>query len=478
MRISRFVLAATLLAGSIELAAADTHRVVVLDFDGPRALADSSRDAVVKALGEEHDLVHPRRWTDARAKISRRTHGSSWWTKVSKQAGVDAVVEGWVQDEGRTKVLTVVVTDASAGKELDQLTIKLGTSGALTEANHKELRKGLGERFEWIASTNKVEIEDPKPKQKLGSEGPATPATPAQPAFGPQPAIGPQPARVHDPATEQAPTEPAPKDVALAPMLPSGRVDWVPPPAKPDSRETPRFAVSGGVGWRSRSLTIGAEFPEGVTQYAGVPDKFLAVSAAVYPFPWKKRDGQLSGVGFSFAIDQSIGSTVTFDDSETVGEYAIDQHGWNAAVHYRAPLSPYVTIDGEVGYGRRSYLLNDAPMSFEVPDTSYHFLHAGAHLDLSITGRASVGFGGRYFHVLDSGDLSSVEWYGPGRTSGLGIDGHFVVPLPAKMFVKGELAYTRFATSFDGVGVITEEEGVYEAKDSTVSGSVKVGIEF
>ena len=46
------------------------------------------------------------------------------------------------------------------------------------------------------------------------------------------------------------------------------------------------------------------------------------------------------------------------------------------------------------------------------------------------------------------------------------------------MFVKGELAWTRFKTQFDGVGVITEEEGVYEAKDSTISGSVKVGISF
>jgi hypothetical protein len=207
-------------------------------------------------------------------------------------------------------------------------------------------------------------------------------------------------------------------------------------------------------------------------------DKFVTVNAAFYPFPWKKRDGQLSGVGFSLGVDQSLGSQVTFDDGEAVGEYAIDQHGWNAAVHYRAPLSPYFTIDGEVGYGRQSYLINDAPMTFEVPNTAYHYLHAGAHLDLSITDRASVGFGGKYFHVLDAGDLTSVDWYGPGRSSGIGIDGHFVVPLPARMFVRGDLSYTRFKTQFDGVGVITEEEGVYEAKDSNVSGSVKIGIQF
>jgi hypothetical protein len=79
---------------------------------------------------------------------------------------------------------------------------------------------------------------------------------------------------------------------------------------------------------------------------------------------------------------------------------------------------------------------------------------------------------------MDSGDLTSTEWYGPGRTSGFGVDGNFVVPLPARMYVRGELTFTRFKTSFDGVGLITEQEGVYDAVDSQVAGNVKIGIQF
>src|SRR5690606_16250510 len=89
MRISRLALAAPLLAGSA--AAAEHHRIVVLDFDGPRTLAETSRDAVVRVLGGEHDLVSPKKWTAVRAKVARKTRGPAWWSKASRQAGVDAV---------------------------------------------------------------------------------------------------------------------------------------------------------------------------------------------------------------------------------------------------------------------------------------------------------------------------------------------------------------------------------------------------
>nr|MBA2544923.1 hypothetical protein [Deltaproteobacteria bacterium] len=58
------------------------------------------------------------------------------------------------------------------------------------------------------------------------------------------------------------------------------------------------------------------------------------------------------------------------------------------------------------------------------------------------------------------------------------LDGNFSIPLPSNLFVKGELSYSRIKTTFDGVGVITEAEGVSEAVDSTVAGNVKIGISF
>src|SRR5690348_9531706 len=109
MRISHVALLASLVVSAA--ADAKPRRVVVLDFDGPRALADTGRSTVMSLLGEQYDVVATKRWESARA--SAAGHGPQQWRQAAKQAGVDAVIEGWVQDEGRHHVMTVAVRDAS-----------------------------------------------------------------------------------------------------------------------------------------------------------------------------------------------------------------------------------------------------------------------------------------------------------------------------------------------------------------------------
>src|SRR6188472_894995 len=78
-------------------AEAKPRRVVVLDFDGPRQLADSGRSAVMSVLGDQYNIVATKQWDAARARASGR--GPQQYRQASKQAGVDAVIEGWVQQE-------------------------------------------------------------------------------------------------------------------------------------------------------------------------------------------------------------------------------------------------------------------------------------------------------------------------------------------------------------------------------------------
>ena len=93
------VLIATALSGLLGAAAEAGKRIVVLEFDGPRTHADSGRDAVVRALGSDNDIVAQKRWIDVKASVARTKHGPKLWSDASKQAGVDALVEGWVQIE-------------------------------------------------------------------------------------------------------------------------------------------------------------------------------------------------------------------------------------------------------------------------------------------------------------------------------------------------------------------------------------------
>jgi len=241
---------------------------------------------------------------------------------------------------------------------------------------------------------------------------------------------------------------------------------------------TPRFLIDGGGYMGSRSLIWNAPPDAGVTQFAGVSTRGFQVNAAVYPFPTKQIDGVLSGVGFTAQLHHSAGSTVEFDDGDTVSEYVLNQNGWELGAHYRLPINSLVALDGGAFYGNQTFDIVDASPNFEVPDTKYSYLGASAHLDLAITDRATVGFGARYFTVLDSGDLASTDWFGPVSASGLGLEGSFQIPLPKNLYVRGQLSYQRISLETSGGGQITDDEGVTSGTDSLIVGNVNLGIAF
>jgi hypothetical protein len=502
-----------LIPGALCLAStadAKPRRVVVAEFDGERSLADSGRTAVVDMIEGEYDLVAPKRWIDARADATRGAPGPDSWRKASRKLGVDAVIEGWIQNEGRYKMLTLIVSEARTGKKIDTISVKLGAKG-LSQANSRTLARELDELLNWVEGGSDGNPNPLPPfEKKRGDLGPTEKPERTKRVDDDQEADDDEDRKPRKSSRKtdddrEADDDEDEVDEVKAPRKPETEVATAEDPEKRDnaliteffpeeSKEhkivtgpkvkrvpvpTPRFRIGGGGRYQSRTLNISAENPEGVTQYAGVGNKGLEVNAAVYPFPLKKHDGVMSGVGFSFDLGHSAGSVVTFADPDgNVGDYVINNNGWNAGIHYRAPLGDSLAIDGSVGYGQSNYIIIDAPDTFEVPDTAYSYLSAGVHLDLAITERASVGVGGKYLYVLDTGDLSSTEWYGPGQASGFGLDANFIIPLPSNLYVRGELAFSRIKTSFDGVGVITEEEGVSEAADSTVGGSLNVGIHF
>ncbi len=514
-----FVFTAALVSPAV--ASANPHSVAVLDFDGPRALADSGKAAVVSILADKYTVVSSRNWLDAKGSAGRKLKGKAAWAKASKAAGVDALVEGWVQDEGRNKVLTVVITDASNGDEKDELTIKLPSKGFTADVN-AQVRKGIEDRFEYIdaqsgGNPDPLPTYNPRDDRKIGAKRPADDLTDDRDSRRDDRRTSRRDddrddrddrrtrrrdddrddrddrrtsRRDDDDVTEKEPkriakaeqkeTKQQKEDSVLVNVFrpTSEEEEIVIPKVAHVPQPTPKAMISGGFYMSSRSLSVTADNQEGVTDYAGVPNKGIQVGGAYYPFPTKKIDGVLSGVGFSFGLQHSIGSVVTFADDEAVSDFVINQSAWNAGIHYRQPLGSGFAIDGEIGYGQSKYTIEDAPMTFEVPDTAYSFLTAGGHLDLKITEKSTVGFGAKYLYTLGQGDLTSTDWYGPGSSSGWHLDANFVIPLPKNLYVEGAFTFTRIKTSFDGVGQITEDEGATEATDSSIAGNVKVGISF
>ena len=483
----RIAITAAALCGVAATAEAKPRRVVILDFDGPRSLADSGRTAVVSLLGEQYDIVTKKKWEEARARASKGSYGPQTWSKAAKLSGIDAVVEGWVQDEGRHKVLNIVVREASTGREFDTLTFKFGKSG-LSSDTLGLVRTGLEDVLDYIEpgidpSPNRLPEIDPKralqsKKREVEveedeTEKPVKKSTKRAPVEDDEIEIE----KPEKPDREEKVATTIDEDKRdendLVTLFGNQSDEW-PLPTKPTHvpRPTPRFQIGAGGYYASRSLSFDAEDPQ---DFLGVGTKGLSISAAAYPFPTKKVDGALSGIGFSVSMYKAPSSTVTVQGDDLVADYKIDSGGWDAAVHYRHPLGEIVHLDGHVGYGQEYFTL-EQDIELDVPDTSYKYFWGGVNLDLAITERATVGFGAKYLYLTDNGQMSELDWYGPGTASGFALDGNFVIPLPARLYVKGEIKYRRITTEFDAPDLSAEE--ARSASDGTVGGTVHVGIQF
>jgi hypothetical protein len=103
-------------------------KLVVRDFDGPTKLADASRGVFMKSLGLKYEVVPLKQW-DAAFEQKPEQHGVRRWQAAAKRAGVSAVVEGWLHDEGLRHTMTISVRDASTGSEIDSVSVKVSDKG-------------------------------------------------------------------------------------------------------------------------------------------------------------------------------------------------------------------------------------------------------------------------------------------------------------------------------------------------------------
>ena len=519
--LSRLVLAAGILLAAAT-ADAKPRRVVVLDFDGQRTFADLGRNTVMSLLGEQYDVVATKRWENARA--SATGHGPQQWQQAAHQAGVDAVIEGYVQDEGRHHVLTIVVREAATGREMDSLTMRIPAKGVDADLARK-LGKQLDDIFEWIegdptASDADRSLPDVRTlRPMLGAHQASEPKDDSakdddagdDDDGDDRPAPRKHRHRRHhrDVAAAQADddnddaddkkadapkaAEPAkPATVAInddakdtndlvklfgpeskeADVVTDHKAAHVPKP-------TPRFMIGAGGYLASRGMTFDADPNASMAppEYPASNIQGFALDVAVYPLPVQKLDGDLSGVGFTFAIQHSVGSVLTAMDDTGYGDYTLEHTAWDVGIHYRWPID-IVAIDAAVSYGNDTHAIVDLPESIQLPDTSVTYLGAGAHLDLRVTDGASVGFGGRYLYVMSGGDINSEDWYGAGGASGLELEGDFVVPLPGPLFVRGAIDYRRISFDFEGSGMLAQQFGMWDAVDTSIAGIAQIGVKF
>jgi hypothetical protein len=122
-------------------------RVVVLDFDGHRSRSEAARAVVQELVADRDDLLSTRAWQRAYARAPM--WGAPRWRRASQATGADAVLEGFVVEEGMHYSLTVVVRRASTGEHIDDVTVNVDPDG-LSSAARRQLRRGLEDILDWM----------------------------------------------------------------------------------------------------------------------------------------------------------------------------------------------------------------------------------------------------------------------------------------------------------------------------------------
>jgi len=88
-------------------------RVVILDFDGPKA--EKFHDEVEKAVKKAHTIVPTDKWNGTASELGADTLNKDNVKKVAKKLKIDAVVTGKVEKRDGDYVVTLKVRDGKTG---------------------------------------------------------------------------------------------------------------------------------------------------------------------------------------------------------------------------------------------------------------------------------------------------------------------------------------------------------------------------
>lgn len=429
------------------------RRIAVAEFAGK---GDSAQRAVSALVQREATLVGPSAVKRAQQRLKLTVLTKPNLLKLATDLGVDAIVTGKVDGGARGYELGIAVIDGRTGAVVTTLAVAL-RSPQLDAAAKKELAEQL------VPALDNVGAE-PEP----------------MPVAEPQVEIDPEraPSATAAPAAPVAPV--APPAVEPAPAEPADRADRYSRYAAID--------VEIGVSAVVRNLDFNAAPDLRVEQrpntYSGQPVASLLFGGELYPFAFGGKTGLLSGLGLGVVFDKVL----VIKSRLGTTEYDTAQTRWGANLRWRlnfgGPSAPSVKV--LAGVSRLTFAIDRGSADLGMPDVAYTNLEFGA------AGRVPIGWPNlalfadlRYLAVLDTGEISTKEFYGSGSTLGLAVEGGIELILLRRFVVRAGIRYQRYAFDFDGTGVQSNNldgnpanQDVGGAVDDYLSGFLTAGYLF
>jgi len=496
------------------LAFADHKRVVVLDFDGPKA--DKFHEDIVKALKKkDHTVVGTDKWNGAAEDLKATKLNKKNARKIAKKLKVDGIVTATIEknDEGY-----VVHVKLRAGKSGAVVAEQIDLKSEGTKLSKKEVNDQLVGAIEGLEDNGGDSAETPDtPGGDDDDSGPKHGGFSKTHDTGASATDDPPPKKNHDkdpdkdkkdPDTAEANPKPHhkhPKPVAAGDDDGSGNSDSVTAhadePALPTGDEIllpANRAVDFGIGMSFTARHLGfssspklgtppPEYKEGLPVAGGVMD------ATVYPFAiTHKSTGILNDLGIEVMYDKviDISSKKGYVDPTTMTQMTAslntDEAHFEVGAVFRYPLSNDLVPGFKLMYSNQQFLIDQMlpdGSATGVPDVQYSAVEPHVFVHYSATPSITINADGGFMFLVKTGDITADgTGYGGAKDLGFEFTGGLDYNLTKAIFARALFHLDEYSLTFKGdANSLSDSSGmkvVDGAKDYYYGGSIQIGYAY
>ncbi len=466
---------------SAPIAALAGKRIVVLDFEGPRAR--SFHRAVERIVEKKHNVISHRKYMRVAKRLKAGRPTAENVQRVTAELSADGVVVGVVERRRGRYVLTLKLRAGADGAFGEDIVVR-SRRPKLRGRDLREVRRKLLAAIEALPSSGVIELDEPVVlEEPVGEDA------------GDGQEVAPEPAPSRPAEVAARPAEAEANAIADDNEIADAN-ETVP---QPSSREPiDAIDLTLGMSFVARQLdfnvaaNLGPASPQG---YDGAPVAGAYIEGSFYPLALIS-DGFLANIGVTGVYDRviEIKSTLNYNAdgrSMTANLGTTQQHwGVGAVLRYAlgsGPKSP--TVRAHVRYNRLSFQIakDEAPagVMVDIPNVDYTYIDPGVGLRYPLTNAVALGLDARFMVITDTGEMQSTEQYGAATV--FGGEGEVMLEYRFLSAVSARLGglYRTIGFDFDGNGALTRErdgdpqtEDVGGARDVYVGGYLALGLTF
>lgn len=425
-------LAVTLLLPRI---ASAEKRIVVLDFEGPKA--EKFRQQVGRLLAKESKIVSSKKYEEAADEMRAKTQSKRNVRRVAKKIRADGVVVGEVKERRGKYKLTVRILSGRSGSSVGETSV-ISRGTKLSSKDKRKLKKGLdaalGDLDELRGSDDEGDEDDGADEEDMGEDD--------------------EGGDEDEGDDEDKDEDDEDKDENVANLSEDELADL-----RARSRA---IIVSVGVGPVIRDLSFNAADaglePRGYNSGA-VPIGGLRGEA--YPLAFNLGNkGIKRDIGLSFEFERILQiNTQANDGMGIMLDLPTEQQRFAIGVVVRKnfgndPMSPTVKLSARYNRARFNIDKTEAinqMIDVDVPNVNYKYYDPGLGVRYPINPKTALNVEGRFLAVSFAGEIQRGSEYGAASITGFDADANIEYRYNDRLFILVGGRIIGFAFDFNPV---------------------------